>query len=173
MKSAIGLILLLSICLCTPAWAEFYKYTDENGTVRFTDDLSKVPVGQRPGVTSYEGAQPKVSPSEASTGMQENSPPVVEKDSNAKGVDTSQGEEIKKKQTELSTEHQSLMDEKAHLDAEWEKAKTTLEKHQVNLKKEDLNRKIIQYEEKRKSLNSEIEAYNASIPKDAPENKKK
>ena len=36
-------IILTGICLLSPANAEFYRYTDENGVVRFTDDPAKIP----------------------------------------------------------------------------------------------------------------------------------
>jgi hypothetical protein len=49
-------VVLVLALMVMPASAELYKYVDEEGRVLFTDDLSKVPVGQRPGV--YEKAEP-------------------------------------------------------------------------------------------------------------------
>jgi len=50
MKWAIPMILL---AFSVPASGQFYKYTDEDGVVRFTDDLSKIPKDQREDIPAY------------------------------------------------------------------------------------------------------------------------
>jgi len=50
-----GLILFISsICV-----AEFYKYKDVNGVLRFTDNLAEVPEGQRPKADIYKEYVPE------------------------------------------------------------------------------------------------------------------
>jgi hypothetical protein len=36
--------------LCLPGYCEYYQYKDDDGVLRFTDDISTVPASQRPGV---------------------------------------------------------------------------------------------------------------------------
>jgi len=165
MKYVILFLLPIFLLISGTAFAEFYKYTDQNGNVRFTDDLGKVPEDQRPNATSYESSKSSV-PGPASKKESETDQVSAGSDANANTTDNSTDEQIKSKKDALSKEYQSLMEEKAGLDAEWNGAKTTLEKHQINQKRNELNKKITQYEEKRKTLNAEIEAHNASINKD-------
>jgi len=54
------LILLCLIFLCYPVSAEFFRYKDENGNIRYTDDYSQVPVGQRSKISSYEESRSAV-----------------------------------------------------------------------------------------------------------------
>ena len=37
------IILAVSLFLCSPSWAEIYKWTDEKGTIHFTTDSATVP----------------------------------------------------------------------------------------------------------------------------------
>ncbi|MBW1892994.1 MAG: DUF4124 domain-containing protein, partial [Deltaproteobacteria bacterium] len=54
MKLKIRMIILLCIFGFVPvSSAEYYKYTDENGNIHYTDDFSKVPKSQRKDVEGY------------------------------------------------------------------------------------------------------------------------
>ncbi|MGD9367861.1 MAG: DUF4124 domain-containing protein [Desulfobacteraceae bacterium] len=170
MKKTALLLLPLIICLCGPVSAEFYKYTDQDGNVRFTDDLSKVPADQRPNVTSYDesrSAPPAAPAKETEPGQR--SPEQKPKT----GISAdAQGKQLEKKRSDLEKEYQTLMEEKSRLEAEWKNAKTVIEKQKINEKKVKLNEKISQYEKKRNDLNTEIEAYNARRAQDNKDEKK-
>lgn len=169
MKKAIWLIVPLILCLCGPVSAEFYKYTDQDGNIRFTDDLSQVPKDQRTTVTSYdesESAQQTAAPvGKKKDGQQ----PLEQKQEAGNSLDA-QGKQIQSKKDELDKQYQALMQEKARLEAEKEKPKSTDETVQLNQKISELNKNISQYDQKRKALNVEIEAYNARV---AAKNKEK
>jgi hypothetical protein len=45
-----GLVLLFAVV----AWGQYYQYTDENGVLRYTDNLAAVPPDQRINVKTYE-----------------------------------------------------------------------------------------------------------------------
>lgn len=162
MKKAIWLIVPLIICLCGPVSAEFYKYTDQDGNIRFTDDLSNVPQDQRPDVKSYEefeSTQPPAAPEkkeETGQGSLEQEPETE------KSLDA-QGEQIREKHDQLEIEYQAIMKVKARLEAEAKEQKTADETVQYNQKILELNKNISQYDQKRKALNAEIEAYNARM----------
>ena len=49
-------IFIIIVLLSAPASAQFYKYIDEDGNIRFTDDINQVPENQRATVKSYEEA---------------------------------------------------------------------------------------------------------------------
>ena len=45
MKGLTGAILIAAMVFAGPAFAQFYKYLDKQGVVRFTDDINQVPTG--------------------------------------------------------------------------------------------------------------------------------
>ena len=47
------------ICWLAPAYGEYYQYRDENGVLRFTDDLASVPPDQRPDVKTHQSIESK------------------------------------------------------------------------------------------------------------------
>ena len=46
-------ICLVIIFMSTPVLGEFYRYVDESGHVKYTDDLGQVPEEQRPTAKTY------------------------------------------------------------------------------------------------------------------------
>ena len=56
MKIRLFFVLLAVVVICLPRVgnAEFYRYRDANGVLRFTDNLAEVPKDQRPGAQRYE-----------------------------------------------------------------------------------------------------------------------
>ncbi len=59
-KNRIGVFFLLTIVLAfamsSLSFAEYYKYTDKNGKVSYTDDLSKVPADQRKTLQTFKSS---------------------------------------------------------------------------------------------------------------------
>ena len=53
MKKLTWTIVIIFLLLAGPVTAQFYRYIDKNGDLRFTDDLSKVPAGQRANMRKY------------------------------------------------------------------------------------------------------------------------
>ena len=56
------LVLLLGLIAVPYTFADFYRYRDENGVLRFTDDLTEVPDDQRPTLKKYKETQPVSQP---------------------------------------------------------------------------------------------------------------
>jgi uncharacterized coiled-coil protein SlyX len=153
MKKALWLILPLILCLCGPASADFYKYTDKDGIERFTDDISKVPEDQRPDITSYE--ESKTAPKPV---------PAPEKTLVTTGGNTpssAEQKEILRKNDALNKEYEALMEEGRRLEEERTKATQKKEIEAYNRKVAEHNRKTEQWEQKRKAFNKELDAYNA------------
>lgn len=171
MKKTALLLLPLIIFLCGPVSAEFYKYTDQDGNVRFTDDLSKVPRDQRPNVTSYEESQstsPIASPAEKPEPDQSASEQKSETDTSIDAL----YKQIKNKQDDLEKEYKAILKEKARLETEANKEKSVEETVEFNREIKNLNERIVQHQQKSKALNTEIEAYNARMAKDKKDQEK-
>ena len=58
--------LIVMVCLMLPSWAsaEFYRYTDKNGVIRFTDSFVDVPVDQRPKVERFAEPDDRLTPAQ-------------------------------------------------------------------------------------------------------------
>jgi type IV secretory pathway VirB10-like protein len=152
MKKAIWLILPLILCLNGPVSAEFYKYTDKDGVVRFTDDISKVPEDQRPDITSYEESKSAPAPEP----VPDHTPKSV-----TNAPTTAEQKEILRKNEELNKEYKALMEEGRRLEAERKNATKKKEIEAYNRKVAEHNKKTDQWEQKRKAFNKALDEYNA------------
>lgn len=137
------------ICLsgANAAFAEFYKYKDENGKIRFTDDLSQVPEDQRQKLGIYdEPADFGIEPEKPAESEEKNKPkPPTYK-------------QLKEEEEALAKELDELKKEKEKLPAPDDKSYRT--------KVDRLNKKIQEYEEKRAAYNKKVKEYNDARKKE-------
>lgn len=166
--SSILLVLLFSF-IGNDASAEFYKYRDANGVLRFTDNLAEVPPEQRPKVESYRQVEDFQQPSE---------PEPESTDSRDESEEISRGRtegEGKPSSGEVADKYKALNERKAELDAEYQElvaaqealaeerktADTPQEQQAVNEKVMALNERISAFEQKRSAFEEEVQAFNA------------
>ena len=71
MKWAFFMVLLIGLAVAAPASAQFYKYLDKQGNVRFTDDINQVPENQRSHIHSYAAASADAADATVSEGSAE------------------------------------------------------------------------------------------------------
>jgi predicted RNase H-like nuclease (RuvC/YqgF family) len=165
-----GLIVLWAV----PAAGEYYQYRDQNGVLRFTDDIASIPADQRPDVTTHQSikSDPEPVTTEAAV-RQEKGPSNVspKQESRSSGGswqerNARQKQELDRMQAELKKTFEALKIERSKLRAEApEKEATVKEKATYNNKVEALNLKIAQYEERLAAFNEKVNAYNAQVKK--------
>lgn len=159
------------------AGAEFYKYVDEDGSVRFTDDINQVPEAQRANIRSYveseseELSEPEVAQESQSDGaaadQQVNSPDLS--DSEQQNLEDTK-KRIDQLKSEIDQEYEALLKEKEQLAKEKEQAKTKAQIIEYNKKVESMNQRIASYEKKGKAYKAEVDAYNERVTGRTPEN---
>jgi len=138
---AIGCIISFSY----PAYAEFYRYKDENGVVRFTDNMLEVPEAQRKEAGRYFEA---TSPDDNNTGG--NNAEITEEK-----ADTVKKEEGKKASEIMYEEYMRIQSEKEALEREFKEkeSKFTPEEFKIyNDKVKSYNDRLNDYERKRETL---------------------
>lgn len=140
--------------VCT---AEFYKYVDKDGVVRFTDDISQVPEDQRKGVDTFKSVEP---------------PPILEEQGDATATDAAnkpakktgqldaRQQQLQVQIQQLDSEYQGLMEEKAALEQELATVRTKPKMRVYNEKVSALNEKLSEYSNRRSELENETQAYN-------------
>jgi len=157
-----------------PAFCEYYQYRDENGVLRFTDDIASVPPDQRPGVTTHSSvvSSPAAEASGPSTGKKVSAPQAATKQNNRSGGSTWEAQkalrlsEFDRKQVELDREFTDLQNQRAKLEAEAPSHKASFEEKAVyNKKVAALNAKIDRYEEELAAFTQQVNDYNAKVKK--------
>ncbi len=172
------IIALLLIALPELSTAEFYRYVDKEGNVRFTDNLANVPVDQRSKVNEYDEATQESRPGEKTEmrrqeGYQEETVKQIEEPPSQKEAPTEEGEEnaaglrLRDIGAKLEEEYHTLMEERDKL----QKASTT--RLAPSARKalidniSDFNARIKDYENRRQAYNKQVEALNARIQEKA------
>lgn len=161
-------LLLMVFCLVFPqfVYAEFYRYKDKNGVIRYTDDLSQVPQEQREKTETYES---EVSKPDSGKGVIVEGGEETSEDSGIEtdeidvpeGKDVAQLEKLNKKKAALDKEYSDLVKEKDELVKSKEGIKKGYELKAYNEKIVDLNERISAFEKKRQEFAKEVDAFNA------------
>jgi len=149
------LLILVMVWFASPVHAEFYRYKDENGVLRFTDNIVDVPMDQRKGVHKYETAEPSGEPRQLPAAA-----PAPKPDETSIEIPPGpEADRLTKIKDELDKEHVELLKRKSALEKETDiyssnekfetyKAKVT----RFNLRKEA-------YEKRVEAFQRELEAY--------------
>ena len=144
---SMGIVVLVSLPL---AYAELYKYIDENGTVSYTDNLSKASEFSKKAIEVIN---------EISTEKTEQKEDIED----AQIKESGQTKTIQELKTNLDQEYSSCTIEQDKLVQEKETIKTNEEKIEFNKKVEELNKRIEAYTEKNKAYQKLVDEYNKSI----------
>ena len=158
----------------TPALSEYYQYKDQNGVLRFTDDLSSVPPDQRPDIKTHQSIESQ--PVQKTTGTVEKETANKVKASPATGTPPSGGtwqkrnaqkkQELDQMQAELKITFESLQAERAKLETQAPpKDASFKEKVAYTEKVQALNLKIANYESQLDAFNEKVSAYNQQAQK--------
>ena len=162
-------VLAAVMALLLPAGAsgEYYQYTDQNGVVRFTDDPSIIPEDQRPEVKTYESIKSEYHPQQEMT-EEKSAPEAARNTATVEEADTAKTsnsanrekeEEMNALRIELLKAFDALEAEKKALGPPPLKNAKTIERKEYNNKVTELNRKIDDYDKRRKELDEKVKAY--------------
>ena len=172
------IILLLSVMPGLAA-GELYMYTDRDGKVHYTDSLDNVPVDQRSDVEEREEVDSQEAPQRAAEeSSQEEEPAEVAPEEMDKtdvqtevqvgsGEEGSLEQQLRQAGEGLREQHQALKEERKQLEAAENKDLTSAARKKLAEKIQGFNARTKDYDQKRQSFNKQVEAYNASIAKEA------
>jgi hypothetical protein len=168
---ALNIFIFISFLLFSVnASAEFYKYLDENGDVRYTDDINQVPEEQRAKVSSYvesesENALPEEEATQEPTVEQEqpeNAAEIFEENIGEESLEAAR-KRIDALRQKLDEEYKALVEEGKQLAKERQAAVTNEQKLEFNKKVDDYNKRGESYQASQKEYEAQIEAYNARV----------
>lgn len=137
----VGLILIPGLCL-----AEFYKYRDANGVLRFTDNLQDVPREQRDQIKSYQEA---VTP-EATPSLESEQKP----DLNARAQQLNDERDL------LAQEFEELEKERQALESATREPQDDAQYEAYKTRVDTFNQRIKAYEVKRQIFQTKVDAFN-------------
>ena len=164
-------VLISFILFSVNASAEFYKYTDEDGNVRFTDDINQVPEEQRSKIRSYVESQSEEVPEQETT---QESPEKSEQQANVPDSSENEAEEgsleelrtrIDAIKQEVEQAYAALLKEKEQLSEDKKKVKTREQVESYNKRIESYNILGQDFIKKQKERDALIDNYNARIMK--------
>ena len=136
----LSLILMPGLCL-----AEFYKYRDANGNIRFTDNLGDVPRDQRENIQEY----------------QETITPEATEEPVKETLDlNTRADQLNAERDMLAKEYAELEQERAALEKATRDPQNDADYDAYKQQGDAYNSRIKAYEEKRKQFQIKVDAFN-------------
>lgn len=163
------IVCLLIVFFAASASAQFYKYVDEEGNTRFTDDINQVPPDQRKKIQSYEESFSETPAVEENSTQEapQASPEQADSPDTASESQSENLQDARKRlddyKKEIDNEYNELIKEKQRLAEEKEKAVTREQVIDYNKKVDDLNERVKAYQIKGKDYEAQVDAYNDRI----------
>ncbi len=146
MKQIVTMLLALLV-LPMFSSAEIYKYRDQNGILRFTDNLTEVPVAQRENIDQYQEIKTKPA-------VAEQAPDTISEQTTAQTVE----KELTDEKGVLDNEYSQLVEMRQRLESA--PPPGTPEEIAAHEKKiQDYHARLKIYEVKQKAFREKVQAY--------------
>jgi len=160
------MILLLSLIPAGASCTDIYQYTDQNGQVRWTDDLSQVPDAQRSAAeqtkkTAADTASDKTTPL-GDDASPESGASAADAAAPANPTDIDRAA-LEAEKADLDTQYQQLIEERKVLEQLKAESSDTTDRTALNARIEQYNRKTEAYEQQLNRFNEKVNAYNQQI----------
>jgi hypothetical protein len=151
---------LLLVLTVGPATAQFYKYKDADGNIRFTDDLSQVPPEQRESAPGYRDAEPETAqtpetPDPADPELPATGNPIMELEADRR--------ELSERRQALEAQFDEIQEEQERLRNKPKLTSNPALVRQHNQEMAALRERIMDYEAERARYEAEVRAYNARL----------
>ena len=165
MKKTIPAIfsILLTLLFAVHCYAEIYKYIDENGQKRWTDDLSQVPVEQRDSAERIQTEQTLENPADQATDDAAPPEPVEKREQATFDTDEPNREALEKEKADLDAMYQELLQERQRIEKAKSETKGAPAKRALRKRITAYNEKAETYEERLKAFNDNVTRYNQRI----------
>lgn len=151
------MITCILLFLASSGFAQIYQYTDENGTVHFTDDFSKVPPSQQENVNPIPVIQSPPPENISNTDLQTTS-------DNMRNDLKIESKELDQAKAELDDIFNLLSEKKVSLQAQAPSENASRDEIlSYRDKVLELNAEIESYQEKREQFEKRVEAFNERI----------
>jgi hypothetical protein len=155
-------VLLIVFWVLFPAAtnAEIYRYTDQNGVLRFTDNIANIPESQRKDVLSYPETDDTSKPEEQVQDVVKHPTEINESQEERPLADR-----LIKIKAELDKEHAKLMKQLEAFSKEREILSTHTTSKDYKEQLESFNKRLADYEKRRRLFQKKLDAYNSEIGK--------
>lgn len=148
------MVVLIVLLVPAMAGAEFYKYRDANGVLRFTDDITEVPVDQRAKLKEYQS----VVTTEPSTADKE-------EQGGQEGSLGARAQTLEAERAALEQEYQAIIEEDRRIKASVADSENPADPEAYNQQLRELQQRIDAYAEHRKAFQEKASAFDAEIKK--------